>query len=159
MVRYADGPTTEVAVHVNAAPEVVWTYVCDITVPVRFSRELQEVRWVGDRRFVGRNEHRAIGSWETTSTVVVEDPPREFAWAVEDVEHPSASWRFLLEPDGNGTLLRQVVRLGPGRSGLSPAIEARPDKEEAIVARRLEEHRANMQATVEGIKALAEGGH
>jgi hypothetical protein len=32
-----------------------------------------------------------------------------------------------------------------------------PEKEERIVARRLEEHRANMQVTVEGIKALAEG--
>jgi len=32
-----------------------------------------------------------------------------------------------------------------------------PDKEERIVARRLEEHRANMQLTLEGIKALAEG--
>jgi hypothetical protein len=32
-----------------------------------------------------------------------------------------------------------------------------PDKEERIIERRLEEHRANMQATVDGIKALAEG--
>jgi hypothetical protein len=39
---------------------------------------------------------------------------------------------------------------------LTPAIEAMPDKEELIVARRLEEHRGNMAATVAGIKALAE---
>jgi hypothetical protein len=31
-----------------------------------------------------------------------------------------------------------------------------PDKEERIVARRLEEHQANMQLTAEGIRALAE---
>jgi hypothetical protein len=31
-----------------------------------------------------------------------------------------------------------------------------PDKEERIIARRLDEHRANMQRTLEGIKALAE---
>jgi hypothetical protein len=31
-----------------------------------------------------------------------------------------------------------------------------PDKEERIVARRQAEHAANMQATVDGIKALAE---
>ncbi len=32
-----------------------------------------------------------------------------------------------------------------------------PEKEERIVARRLEEHRRNMEATVAGICALAEG--
>ncbi len=46
--------------------------------------------------------------------------------------------------------------LGPARSGLSRAIDAMPDKEERIVARRLDEHRANMVKTIEGIKALAE---
>ena len=46
--------------------------------------------------------------------------------------------------------------MGPAPSGLNIAIEARPDKEERIVARRLEEHRANMQTTVDGIKRLAE---
>ena len=46
--------------------------------------------------------------------------------------------------------------MGPAPSGLSIAIEAMPEKEERIVARRLDEFRANMQATVEGIKELAE---
>jgi hypothetical protein len=32
-----------------------------------------------------------------------------------------------------------------------------PDKEERIVARRLEEHRGNMERVVDGVKALAEG--
>jgi len=32
-----------------------------------------------------------------------------------------------------------------------------PDKEERIVARRLEEHRVNMVRVVDGVKALAEG--
>jgi hypothetical protein len=48
--------------------------------------------------------------------------------------------------------------LGPGPSGLTPAIEARPDKEERIVARRLAEHEANMQRCLAGIKELAERG-
>jgi len=33
-----------------------------------------------------------------------------------------------------------------------------PDKEERIVARRLDEHRFNMLATLQGIKDLAEKG-
>lgn len=155
-MRYADGPTVEVQTRVDAPPAVVWTLVSDITTPVRFSAELQDVRRVDDTRFVGRNAHPAIGEWETTCTVVAREPEREFGWVVGDPEHPAAAWRFTLEPDGEGTLLRQWMRMGPGPSGLSPAITARPDKEERIVARRLEEHRANMQTTVNGIKRLAE---
>jgi hypothetical protein len=52
--------------------------------------------------------------------------------------------------------LRQGMRMGPAPSGLNIAIDAMPDKEERIVARRLEEHVANMRATLDGIKQLAE---
>jgi hypothetical protein len=48
------------------------------------------------------------------------------------------------------------MQIGPAPSGLSPAIAAMPDKEERIIARRLDEHRANMLRTIEGIKALVE---
>jgi hypothetical protein len=46
--------------------------------------------------------------------------------------------------------------MGPAPSGLTNAITAMPDTEERIIARRLQEHEANMRATVEGIKQLAE---
>jgi hypothetical protein len=48
------------------------------------------------------------------------------------------------------------MQIGPAPSGISAAIEARPDKESAILRRRLAEHRANMTATLAGIKELAE---
>jgi hypothetical protein len=139
--------------------------VSDISLPVRFSHELKAVEWLDGAtspavgaRFAGCNHHPAAGEWETTCTIVAFEPEREIAWAVGDPSHPSASWRFSLSPapDGDGVELRQWCRLGPAPSGLTPAIEAMPDKEERIVARRLEEHRANMQRTVEGVKALAE---
>jgi uncharacterized membrane protein len=158
-MKYADGPTVEVEVHVDAPPAMVWPVVRDITTPTRFSEELQEVRWLEEgTRFAGRNRHAAIGEWETTCTVVTDEPERAFGWAVGDAANPSASWRFTLEPDGDGkgTVLRQWMQIGPAPSGLSPAIAAMPDKEERIVARRLDEHRANMLRTIEGIKALVE---
>lgn len=155
-MRYTDGPTVEVEAVVDAPPSVVWELVSDITTPTRFSGELQEARWLDDARFAGRNRHPAIGEWETTCTVVARDPEREFGWVVGDPAHPSAAWRFTLEPTGAGTVLRQWMRIGPAPSGLTPAIRAHPDKEERIVARRLDEHRANMQTTVDGIKHLAE---
>ena len=46
--------------------------------------------------------------------------------------------------------------MGPGPSGLTPAIEAAPDKEERIIARRLSQWQRNITATLQGIKALAE---
>ena len=81
-----------------------------------------------------------------------------FGWAVGGTENPAARWRFELEPAGDSVRLTQHATMGPGPSGLTPAIEAMPDKEERIVARRLGEWEANMRATVEGIKQLAEEG-
>jgi hypothetical protein len=163
MVRYADGPAARAQIHVAAPPSAVWPLVSDITLPSRFSTELTSAQWAdgatgpcAGARFTGRSQHQAIGAWQTTCTVVTCDEPRAFAWVVEDPEHPSAQWGFELEPDGGGTLLRQWAVLGPGPSGLTPAIEARPDQEERIVARRLAEHEANMRRCLAGIKELAE---
>ena len=163
-MRYVDGPTAEAEVHVDAPPSSVWPLVSDIDVLGRFSSEFVRGEWLDGRsaalgaRFVGHNHHDAIGDWQTTSTVVEFEPGQRFGWAVGDPDYPSAQWRFELEEDGAGTRLRQWMRLGPAPSGLTPAIERWPDKEERIIDRRLAEHRANMEATVRGIKELAETG-
>ncbi len=163
MVRYVDGPTAQAEIFVAAPPVRVWALVTDIQLPARFSNEFCGAEWVGDgpgpavgASFRGRNEHPAIGAWQSTSVVVACDDGRVFGWDVQGDGGVAASWRFELEPEGAGTRLRQSARMGPARSGLTAAIEARPDKEERIIERRLEEWRANMQATVEGIKQLAE---
>lgn len=162
-VKYVDGPTIEVDVRVEAPAERVWALVTDIELPARFSSEFQGAMWLDaggpavGARFVGRNRHDAIGEWETTSFVVRYEPLRRFEWAVTDADAPSASWWFDLEPAGDGeVVLRQGMRFGPGRSGLNLAIDAMPEKEERIIARRLEEHERNMRSTLEGVKALAE---
>lgn len=162
-LRYADGPTMEVDVLVDAGPEAVWALVTDIELPARFSSEFNGAAWLDGvtgpalgARFVGRNEHNAIGTWETTATVVELEPPRVFGWCIGDPEAPSAAWRFTLTPEGGGTRLAQWMRMGPARSGINFAIDAMPDKESRILHRRLAEHRANMAATLAGIKALAE---
>jgi hypothetical protein len=155
-VKYADCPTIEVETHIEAPATTIWTLVSDISTPTRFSDELQDVHWIDTDRFVGHSHHAAIGDWETTCTVVDRDPERAFGWVVGDPQNPSASWRFTLEPRNGGIMLRQWMRMGPAPSGLNAAIDARPDKEERIVERRLDEHRANMQTTIDGIKQLAE---
>ena len=163
MVRYSEDPAVQVETHISAPPAVVWPLVSDITLPARFSTELVAAEWIGGgggprtgARFAGRNHHDAIGTWQVTCTVVRCDEERAFSWVVGDPSYPSARWGFELEAEGGGTRLQQWARLGPGPSGLTPVIEAMPDKEERIVARRLAEHEANMRRCVEGIKTLAE---
>lgn len=160
-MKYADGPSAEVEVLIAAPTDRVWQLVCDVNLPGRFSDEFRGARWIDDgpalgARFVGRNEHPALGSWETTSWVTRYDPGRAFAWAVADPDHPSATWWFTLEEAAGQVRLRQGGRMGPAPSGLNIAITAMPDKEERIIARRLEEWTRSMTATVEGIKHLAE---
>ena len=163
MARYADGPVVEVEILIAAPPEAVWPLISDINLPGRFSNEFKSADWspgvsgpsIG-ASFVGRNSHPAVGEWETTSFIELYEEPEVFGWVVSDPERPGAAWRFYLEAAPGGSRLRQWARMGPGPSGLTPAIKAMPDKEEQIVARRLQEWRANMMATLEGIKELAE---
>lgn len=164
MPRFADRPEVEVETVVAASPAELWALISDIDVPARFSPEFQGGTWLEGgsptvgARFLGRNGHPARGEWETTSEIVEAQPGRVFAWAVGDPERPSAVWRFDLLEQPGGTRLRYSARMGPGPSGVTMLIESMPDKEEKILLRRLGEWRDNMTATVEGIKALAEGG-
>ncbi|WP_308375051.1 SRPBCC family protein [Streptomyces sp. MUM 136J] len=163
-------------VHVAAAVPRVWELVTDIRLPARFSPELQRVAWLdgADRpllgaRFEGRNHHRQLGDWRTVSHVVELDEQRVFAWAVTDADgrygeptldpaRSMARWRYELEAEDGGTRLRQSALVGPGRNGVTLAIERWPDREEEIVAFRLKELRAGMEATLHGIRKLAEEG-
>lgn len=166
-MRYADGPEAHVERRVQAPPSRLWPLVTDIALPTRFSPELRHAEWSDGATgpalgatFIGHNRNSILGEWQTISRVVELVPERVFGWAVVGDpadETPAATWRFELEPDGDATLLRQIARLGPGPSGLSLAIDRWPEKEEAIVARRVDDLRTAMRATVDGIKALAEG--
>jgi hypothetical protein len=84
------------------------------------------------------------------------EPEQVLGWAVGDPGWPGARWRFTLAAEPGGTRLTQWMQIGPAPSGVSMAIEARPDKESRILHRRLAEHQANMTATLTGIKELAE---
>ena len=161
--RYADQPTVEVATWIDAPPERVWRLVSDIGLMPGMSAELQSVEWLDGAsrpavgaRFLGCSRHAALGEWSTVSSVVEYDPCRVFAWAVGDPGQPSATWWFTLRPEYAGTTLSQRVRLGPGRSGLSIAIDQMPEKEQKIVFVRLREFEESMTRTLAGIKTLAE---
>ncbi len=162
-LRYRDCPSTQADLVITAAPPVVWALVCDIQLPARFSSEFDGGQWLDGAsgpalgaRFTGRNHHPAVGAWQTTSTICEYQPGQVLGWAVGDPGWPSARWRFTLAAQADGTRLTQWMQIGPAPSGISMAIEAMPDKESRILHRRLAEHRANMTATLTGIKELAE---
>lgn len=163
--RYADKPTVEASTWVDADPQRVWSLVSDIELMPTLSNELQSVSWLDGvheprvgARFVGHNEHEAFGKWQTTSQIVACDAPNEFAWAVGEPTNPAATWRFRLSPRDGGTALTFWTQMGPGRSGLSAAIESMPDREQKIVFVRLREFEAAIDKTLAAIKRLAEHG-
>ena len=159
MARYADRPGTELDIDIAAPPADVWELVSDINVPARFSGEFLGAEWLDEpgpgARFEGRNARQG-SEWTTTSTVSSYEPSVGFGWTVGELDNPTATWEFQIEPAGTGSRLRMLATMGPGPSGVSSAIERRPDKEERIIELRLEEWRVNMQATLQGIKELAE---
>ena len=111
--RYADKPSVEVRIWIDAAPTRVWELVSDIGLMPAMSTELQSVEWLDGAtgaatgaRFAGRSRHEAMGEWEAVSHVVECEPERAFAWAIEDPAEPAALWRFRLEPKDGGTLVR-----------------------------------------------------
>ncbi|MEM7338724.1 MAG: SRPBCC family protein [Actinomycetota bacterium] len=162
MVKYADGPMADVQIDIDAAPQVVWTYVSDINAAAPFSDEFQRAEWEDEgpalgARFRGYNRREGIGEWDVPCTVTAFEPDRTFEWTIGNLDNKVARWRFDIEPEGDGSLLRFSAEMGPGPSGLTPMIEATPDAEEVIVATRLGMWTENMQRTVDGIKALAEG--
>ncbi|MCU7822851.1 SRPBCC family protein [Kitasatospora sp. DSM 101779] len=175
-MRYADGPAAQGEVRVGAAPSRVWELVTDIGLPARLSPELQRVEWLGGAdapavgaRFAGFNRHPLAGDWRTVSQIVEFDVERLFGWAVldadgrygdaaDDLTDRMATWRFELAPEGAGTRVRQSVLIGPGRSGISLWIDRMPEREEQLVAGRLDELRTGIEATLAGVKALAEDG-
>ncbi len=163
----SEGPGSTVEVDIDASPERVWELVSDINVGAKFSEEFVGAEWddpasepsVG-AKFTGHNQHLAIGEWDVNLTVTQWEPNVAFGWASGDSEQTAgARWRWEIDwLHGQRTRLRHTVRIGPGESGLSAAIEAMPDKEARIIFRRQQEHLGNMKRCVEGIKELAENG-
>lgn len=162
MVKYADSPTTTVAATIDAPPAAVWSLISDINLPAEFSEEFQRAEWIDPEpgigaTFRGWNQHPVVGEWDVVCTVTDFASEGAFEWIVgPDMENKSARWRFDLTPAGEGSKLSFTAEMGPGPSGLTPAIERMPDREEDIVAGRLGEWTNNMQRTVDGIKARAE---
>lgn len=149
-----------VSTHISASAGRVWELISDVNLPSRFSVELARAEWVGEpgagsviRGYMNLNGRE----WDTESVVIDWRPSKGFMWSVYGPDNPVAEWGFRITPLGDGVLLVMHARLGPARSGLTAAIEAHPEKRNEIIASRMATWRANMLATISGVKYLAEG--
>lgn len=168
--RLSDGPGTYVEIDIAASVAKLWPIITDVNMPAKFSAEFRGARWAEGSTgpaigasFIGSNVHTAIGEWEVPCFVHRCEEPREFGWVTQNRENPGAQWCFTLSEAGSTgssvTRLRYSLIIGPGPSGLTPAIERMPEKEPRILSRRLDQHRGNMQLVLEGIKAAVESGN
>jgi nitroreductase len=162
MIRFDDGPGAVAEVDIDAPPNRIWALVTDLNLPARFSDEFLGAEWESDQRgvgavFHGQNRYPTVGEWSTRCFVDAYDEERAFGWRTSDPANPGARWRFDLEPVGGGTRLRFSAVFGPGPSGTTTVIAANPGKEHRVLRRRLKEVGANLQRTVEGLQAMAEG--
>jgi uncharacterized protein YndB with AHSA1/START domain len=108
-----------VTVHMAAPPERVWELITDVTRIGRYSPETFEAEWLDGvtgpavgARFRGHVKRNGKGpTYWTTCTVLASDPGREFAFGVGNREKPVNTWRYRLEPSGDGTDVTESFQL------------------------------------------------
>lgn len=164
-MKYADQPGVGVSILIDASAEKVWTLASDISVPPTFDNECVKTEWenapngpeVG-AMFRGYNHHKTMNfDWDVECHVTRYDEGREFGWRPDSPGGGAAEWWFTVEPVGEQTRLWFQATMGPGFSGLTPAIEQMPDRETDIVVNRIGDWTENMWITLRGMKELAEG--
>jgi uncharacterized protein YndB with AHSA1/START domain len=100
-----------VTVHIKAPADRIWDLVSDVTRIGEFSPETFEAVWIDGAtgpevgaRFRGHVKRNAKGPiYWTTCTVTACEPGREFAFGVGTGGKPLNTWRYALEPAGDGT--------------------------------------------------------
>ena len=108
-----------VTVHMNATPEAVWDLIADVTQIGRYSPETFEAEWtkgstgpaVGAtfRGHVKRNQ-KGPTYW-TDCTVVACEPGREFGFVVGPKDTAINTWRYVIEPAGDGVDVTESFEL------------------------------------------------
>lgn len=147
-----------VTVHVDAPPEEVWALVSDITNTGKFSPETFAAEWLDGStgpevgaRFRGHVKRNGRGpTYWTKCTVTVSEPGREFTFVVGTPDKHPMTWSYRFESGSQGgTDVTESYRLedqAPMRLYWKLFGKARGRT-----------NATNMQATLERIKAAAEG--
>jgi hypothetical protein len=103
----------------SAPAERIWDLVTDVTKIGRYSPETFEGEWLDGAtgpavgaRFRGHVKRNGKGPvYWTTCTVLISDPQREFAFGVGSGDKPLNTWRYRLQPAGDGTDVTESFEL------------------------------------------------
>ena len=153
-------PSHSDRVRIAAPPARVWELVTAMERYGEWSSENTGGYWrkgadgvpgtgqIGDQ-FVGINR-RGGDEWKAPVEIVERDEGRSYAFVTGGSDLNLALWRYELQPDGDGTvLIEQWTLRNPSwfleRGG------------EAEIARRAANAKESMAATLQGMKATAEG--
>lgn len=155
----ADAPSATVEAETEAGAAQVWAVITDPTHPVATSPELVHAEWLDGgpalgAHFRGDNE-RGDRSWSTTCTVTSYDECVRFAWTVNALGDPVASWTYDLDASEVGTRVTFTCRLGDGPS-LRTASRERDAAPDDVTARRLDDLERAMSATLQDVIDRAE---
>jgi uncharacterized protein YndB with AHSA1/START domain len=108
-----------VTVHMAAPPERIWALISDVTRIGSYSPETFEAEWLDGAtgpavgaRFRGHVKRNGKGPvYWTTCTVLASTPGREFTFGVGSADKPVNTWRYQLEPAGDGTDVTESFQL------------------------------------------------
>jgi len=105
----------EASISIDAAPEVVYALVADVTRTPEFSPEILDCTWLDGAtgpavgaRFKATNKSKPKRpSWNNKPVVTVADPGREFAFTRTEPFAGTILWRYRLEREGDRTRLTE----------------------------------------------------
>ncbi len=152
-------PTVTESIRINAAPEVVYDLVADVSRMGEWSPEATGARRatpgsqkkVGDT-FTGLNKH-GIARWSTQCTVTQANRGEEFEFTVEFKPFKISTWRYTFAADGEGTIVTE--EWFDDRDGLRGAT-IKALGQALIPGSRPEHNSRNMQVTLANLKRAAE---
>jgi hypothetical protein len=142
--------------HVDAPPATVWGLVADVTQTHRYSEETFEAEWLDGAtgpavgvRFRGHVKRNGRGpTYWTVCRVTACEQDREFGFEVLAGKNVVNTWNYRFEPAGDGTDVTESFSLPPNLgTKVYWAIAGRA---------RGRTNRANIRATLQAIKAIAE---
>ncbi|MCD2192613.1 SRPBCC family protein [Actinomycetospora endophytica] len=142
--------------YIDAPPATLWALVSDVTQTHRYSEETFEAEWLDGAtgpavgvRFRGHVKRNGRGpTYWTVCRVTACEQDREFGFEVLAGSRSINNWHYRFEPAGEGTDVTESFRL-------TPSLLTKVYWGLAGWARR-KTNRANMRATLQNIRAVAE---
>jgi uncharacterized protein YndB with AHSA1/START domain len=110
-------PTAARDIRVAAPPAAVWEVVSDITRTPEWSPVCHRCEWLDGSgpavvggRFRGHNKLNGA-RWSRDCVITAAEPDQVFAFSTLFKGQESTRWRYLLQPDGDGTLVTEAYQI------------------------------------------------